>query len=130
MDPIYIIQSTQKNSKYTYVVTEQEAKKYIREKAEAVRTRLSVNPLLKVYTTSDSNRDVKVLVQKVGNMWNGFLEENVSFKYFPVNHVLHEPPEEKSDSEEDEEEEEDEEDEGFIVGKVKELGAVRRHLRK
>ena len=89
MDPIYIIQSTQKNSKYTYVVTEQEAKKSIREKAEAVRARLSVNPLLKVYTTSDSNRDVKVLVQKVGSMWNGFLEENVSFKYFPVNHVLY-----------------------------------------
>ena len=125
MDPIYIVQSTQKNSKYSYVITEQEAKQYIREKAEAVRTRLSVNPLLKVYTTSDSNQDVKVLVQKIGNMWNGFLEENVTFSYFPVNHVLHEPAEEKTDSED----EEDEEVEGFIIGKVKELGYDSHHLR-
>ncbi len=109
MDPIFIIQSAQKNSKYTYVVTEQEAKKYIREKAEAVRTQLSADSLLKVYTTSDSNRDIKVLVQTVGNMWNGFLEEKVTFKYFPVNHVLH-------DSEGNDDFEEDEEaDEGFIV---------------
>ena len=114
MDPIFIIQSTQKNSKYTYVATEQEAKKSIREKAEAVRTQLSADPLLKVYTTSDSNRDIKVLVQTVGNMWNGFLEEKVAFKYFPVNHVLHDSGA-NNDFEEDEEDDED--DEGFIVGK-------------
>lgn len=121
MDPIYIVQSTQKNSKYTYVITEQEAKNYIREKAEAVRTRLSANPLLKVYTTSDSNQDIKVLVQKVGNMWNSFLKENVTFSYFPVHHVSHE---EKSDSEEDDE------DEGFIIEKIKEIESVNRHLPK
>ena len=116
MNTIYIVQSTQKNSKYSYVITEQEAKQYIREKAEAVRTRLSVNPLLKVYTTSDSNQDVKVLVQKIGNMWNGFLEEKVSFKYFPVNHVLHDSGT-NNGFEDDEDDEDDEDEEGFIVGK-------------
>ena len=56
MDPIYLIQSTQKGYKYKYVVTEQEAKKYIQEKAETIRTRLSNNALQKVYTTSDGSR--------------------------------------------------------------------------
>ena len=115
MDPIYIVHSTQKKTKYTYVSTEQEAKNYIREKAEDVRARLSTNPLLKVYTTSDGNRDIKVLVQQVGNMWNGFLEEKISFNYFPVHHVSHEPTDEKSDSEDSDDS--DDEDEGFIVGK-------------
>ena len=109
MDSIYLVQSTQKGSKYKYVTTEQEAKKYIQEKAEAIRIRLSATALQKVYTTSDSDRDIKVLIQKVGNMWNGFLEEYVAFSYFPVNHISHEPNEEKSDSESEEE------DEGFIV---------------
>ena len=108
MDPIYLVQSTQKGSKYKYVTSEQEAKKYIQEKAEGVRIRLSTNALQKVYTTSDGDQDVKVLIQKVGNMWNGFLEEYVAFSYFPVHHISNE---EKSDSEDEEE------DEGFIVGK-------------
>ena len=111
MDPIYLIQSTQKQSKYHYVVTEQEAKKYIQEKAETVKNRLSTNSLQKVYTTSDSDRDIKVLVQKVGNMWNGFLEEYVTFSYFPVDHILTEANEEKSDSEEDDD------DDVFVVRK-------------
>jgi len=127
MDPIYIVQSSKKNLNYVYVSTEQEAKDYIREKADAARTRLSANALLKVYTTSDGNRDIKVLVQKVGNVWNGFLEEYVTFSYFPVNHVSHEPTEEKSDSDS---EEDDEEDEGFIVGKVKEIRFANRHLQQ
>ena len=108
MDPIYLIQSTQKGSKYKFVVTEQEAKKYIQEKAETIRTRLSTNALQKVYTTSDGDCDIKVLIQKVGAMWNGFLEEYVAFKYFPVDHVLTESDEEKFDSDEDEDEDEDE----------------------
>ena len=109
MDSIYLVQSTQKGSKYKYVTTEQEAKKYIQEKAEAIRIRLSANALQKVYTTSDSGRDIKVLIQKVGQMWNGFLEEYIAFSYFPVNHISTEDNEEKSDSDSEEE------DEGFIV---------------
>jgi len=108
MDSIYLVQSTQKGSQYKYVTTEQEAKKYIQEKAEAVRIRLSTTALQKVYTTSDGGRDIKVLIQKVGNMWNGFLEEYVTFSYFPVNHISHE---EKSDSDSEDEDEE----EGFLV---------------
>ena len=109
MDSIYLVQSTQKGSKYKYVTTEQEAKKYIQEKAEAVRIRLSTTALQKVYTTSDGGRDIKVLIQKVGNMWNGFLEEYVAFSYFPVNHISNEENEEKSESDSEEE------DEGFLV---------------
>ena len=111
MNPIYLIQSTHKGSKYKYVVTEQEAKKYIQEKAETVRTRLSANTLQKVYTTSDNNSDIKVLVQKVGAMWNGFLEEYVTFRYFPVDHILTEANDEEFDSEDDDEDDE------FIVDK-------------
>ena len=114
MDSIYLVQSTQKGTKNKYVTTEQEAKKYIQEKAEAIRIRLSTTALQKVYTTSDGGRDIKVLIQKVGNMWNGFLEEYVTFSYFPVDHILTESDEEKSDSDEDDEEDEDE---GFVVGK-------------
>ena len=113
MDSIYLVQSTQKGSKYKYVTTEQEAKKYIQEKAEAIRIRLSANVLQKVYTTSDSGRDIKVLIQKVGNMWNGFLEEYVAFSYFPVNHISNKEAEEKIDS--DNEDEDEDEDEGFII---------------
>lgn len=102
MNPIYLIQSTQKGSKYKYVVTEQEAKKYIQEQAETIRVRLSANVLQKVYTTSDSNCDIKVVVQQVGAVWNGFLEEYVSFRYFPVDHVLTEmAEEEKFESDDD-----------------------------
>ena len=110
MDPIYLIKNSQKKTKYKYVVTEQEAKNYIQEKAETVRNSLSANSLKKVYITSDTDHDIKVLVQKVGNMWNGFLEEYVTFSYFPVDHILTEADEEKSDSEEDD-------DEVFVVDK-------------
>ena len=98
MDPIYLIQSTQEGSKYKYVGTEQEAKKYIQEKAETIRARLSVNDLQKVYTTSDGEKDIKVLVQKIGAVWNGFLE------YFPINHVSAELAEEEFDPAEEVEE--------------------------
>ncbi len=118
MDPIYIVHNTQKNAKYTYVSTEQEAKNYIREKAEEMRVRLSADPLLKVYTTSDGNRDIKVLVQQVGSMWNGFLEEKVSFNYFPVHHISHEPTSETLDSKEDYEDYEDYEDGRIIAEKT------------
>ena len=104
MDPIYLIQSTQEGSKYKYVGTEQEAKKYIQEKAETIRARLSVNDLQKVYTTSDGEKDIKVLVQKIGAVWNGFLEEYVTFKYFPINHVSAELAEEEFDPAEEVEE--------------------------
>ena len=106
MNPIYLIQSTQKGSKYKYVVSEQEAKEYIHHQAEKTRARLSANPLQKVYTTSDGACDIKVVVQQIGAVWNGFLEEYVTFRYFPVDHVLFEPKEEKfvpDDSVEEEE---------------------------
>ena len=88
-----------------------------KEKAEEMRVRLSANPLLKVYTTSDGNRDIKVLVQQVGSMWNGFLEEKVSFNYFPVHHISHEPTSETLDSKEDYEDYEDYEDGRVIAEK-------------
>ena len=54
------------------MVTEQEAKNYIQEKTETVRNSLSANSLQKVYITSDTDH-IKVLVQKVGNMWKNML---------------------------------------------------------
>ena len=49
-------------------------------------------------------------------MWNGFLEEKVSFKCFPVNDVLHDSGADNG-FEDDEDDENDEDEEGFIVGK-------------
>ena len=97
--PIYLIHSTQKGSHYKYVASEQEAKKYIHERAEAIRMRLAANTLQKVYTTSDSDNDIKVLIQKVGTVWNSFLKEYVTFTFFPVPHVSGETFEEKVDFE-------------------------------
>lgn len=88
MDPIFIVTIATKGSPkiVRYVGSEDEAQNTVRNKADQIADRLRKREQQNVYLSKEKHT-IKVLLQDVGNLWNGFLREHTSLSYSAVSHI-------------------------------------------
>lgn len=88
MDPVFIVTISTKGKPeiVRYVVSEAEAQSTVRNRADRIADRLRKEEENNVYLSQDKQM-IKVLLQGVGSLWNGFLHEHTSLSYTAVSHM-------------------------------------------